>query len=63
MLIIGYKPAEKLEAKYRKKGYIFRWVKTDKIEQTPGYEIAHRKIKGKNIPIEYKELILMGCRK
>jgi hypothetical protein len=63
-LIIGYKPARKLSARYEKKGWAFRWVKPDKIEtrKLDGYEVAHRKLGGENVPIVYKHLVLMGRR-
>ena len=63
-LIIGYKPARKLGARYAKKGWVFRWVKPDKVEarKLDGYEVAHRKLGGENVPIEYKDLVLMGRR-
>ena len=65
MLIVGYKPARKLGAKYEKKGWAFRWVKPSKIEtrKLSGYEIAHRKLKGETIPIEYGSMVLMGTKK
>jgi len=64
MLIIGYKPGKKLEAKYEKKGYAFRWVLPHKIARRglDSWEVAHRKHQGNNIPIEQGELTLMGKR-
>ena len=64
MLIVGYKPARKLRGKYEKKGWTFRWVAPSKIEtrKLDGYEVAHRKLGGENVPIGYKDLVLMGRR-
>ena len=62
MLIIGYKPARKLKAKYEKKGYTFRWARLHRIPalELDGWVIAHRRLNKKVIPIQYAELTLMG---